>query len=461
MRFMSRVNPTLDPKVCRQARLARDARFDGCFFVAVKTTGIYCRCICPAIPPKEGNVIYFEHAVTASDAGFRPCLRCRPDSAPHSAAWIGSHAVLKRSLRLIDGGYLQTHTLAELAEHISISDRYLRQLFIKQLGVSPKQYALHQQCLLAKQLLHQSQLPIKDVAIASGFNSVRRFNDCFSKTIKLTPSQIRKTEGTDSQGLQLKLHYRPPYDWPRMQAFLANRIIDGLEWSDKNHYGRTFIINGSHGQFTATHDSEQHAFVVDLQLEDLSQLQTVVHNVRRLLDLDVDILTISDVLRTHYNKELNIYDGLRLPGIWSLFEAGIRAILGQQVSVKAARSLVTQVVQNLGCSIGNQWFFPTPEALTMSDLSFIKIPNSRKQTLHNLANHFVNRPQEACDPNTWLALKGIGLWTVDYAKMRGLSEPDIYLGGDLGIQKAMTNKILNPQAAKPWRSYLTFQLWNQ
>lgn len=451
----------LNQQTYRAARLARDARFDGRFFVAVKTTGIYCRNTCPATPPKESNVVYFTHAIQAATAGFRPCLRCRPDSAPHSAAWSGSHAVFKRALRLIDSGFLQQHSIAELADKMAVSDRYIRQLFNEHLGVSPKNYALYQQCLLAKQLLHHSDLPIHDIAFASGFNSVRRFNDCFLKTIRLTPSQVRRSEIANGSALTLRLHYRPPYDWSRMQAFLSHRLIEGMEWIGDNHYGRCFERNGSTGHFTAKHMAELHGFQVTIHLKDLSLFQAAVQQIRRVLDLDADMLAIETMLRTHFEPTLSIHSGLRLPGIWGLFEAGVRAILGQQVSVKAAQNLVTELVRHLGETVDDHRLFPTPEAVRASDLSFIKMPGSRKQTLHNLANHFIDHPESAKEPDSWLNLKGIGPWTVDYAKMRGLSDPDIYLGGDLGVKKAVADKQLSPKAVAPWRSYLTFQLWNQ
>ena len=202
----------LDPQICQKARLSRDPRFDGKFFTAVKTTGIYCRTICPVHPPKEENVSYFASAIEAANAGYRPCLRCRPDSAPGSPAWKGVNTTLERAIKLIDAGALQEGSLPRLAERLGISDRYLRELFSKNLGVSPKTYALYQQCLFAKQLLQQTKLPVTQVALASGFSSIRRFNDCFMAQLKLTPSQMRKSSAKESNALALKLYYRPPYD---------------------------------------------------------------------------------------------------------------------------------------------------------------------------------------------------------------------------------------------------------
>lgn len=203
----------LNPEICQKARLSRDPRFDGKFFTAVKTTKIYCLPICPATTPKEKNVTYFATAVEAANAGYRPCLRCRPDSAPGSPAWKGVNTTLEKAIKLINDGALQDSSLEELANQLGIGDRYLRQLFKKNLGISPKGYALYQQCLFAKQLLHQTNLPIIQIALASGFNSVRRFNDCFQSQLSLTPSEIRKSGGAKSKALKLQLYYRPPYDW--------------------------------------------------------------------------------------------------------------------------------------------------------------------------------------------------------------------------------------------------------
>ena len=454
----------LSQEVCQKARLSRDARFDGRFFTAVKTTGIYCRSICPATPPKEANVDYYPSAHLAAQAGFRPCLRCRPDSAPQSGAWLGNQALLNRAIKLINGGALENQSLAEFAEYLGISDRYLRQLFVKHVGVAPKAYALYQQCLMAKQLLHQTRLPINQIAHACGFNSVRRFNDGFIKAMQLTPSQIRKSGGVGSDELLLKLSYRPPYDWQRMHDFLQARLIHGLETIDTKSYGRSFELNGCAGSFIATHQPEQHAFAARLHCEDLRQLRPILNNIRRVLDLDTDTSLIEAHLAEQLPAAFQLKSGLRIPGIWSVFEAGIRAILGQQVSVQAARNLVTQLVVNLGrSSTEDQQYFPTPKAVAQSELAFIKMPGARKNSLRALAQHFLDS-DDATDPDTWLAIKGIGPWTVNYAKMRGLSDPDIFLAGDLGVDKALktiNNKNINPELMSPWRSYLTFQLWNQ
>jgi len=452
----------LNPEIFQKARLSRDPRFDGKFFTAVKTTGIYCRTICPATTPKEENVTYFSTAVEAANAGYRPCLRCRPDSAPGSPAWKGVNTTLEKAVRFINEGALQNSSLEDLANRLGIGDRYLRQLFKKHLGISPKAYALYQQCLFAKKLLHQTNLPITQIALASGFNSVRRFNDCFQSQLSLTPSEIRKSGGATSKALKLQLYYRPPYDWSFVCSFFMTRAIPNLEWCDKQSYGRTFEWLGSIGHFTALHVEHKNRFDVAIELDDVTHLKTIVNNIRRILDLDVDILAVEKDLQQCFDDTTLINTGLRLPGIWNMFEAGIRAILGQQISVVSARNLVTILVTELGQSNTEKQLFPIPQTIAESDLDFLKIPASRKQTLRNLSQHYLDSDNPD-DPEQWLALKGIGPWTVDYAQLRGLSNPDIYLGGDLGVKKArMKSKYnFNPDQASPWRSYLTFQLWSQ
>ncbi len=456
----------LDPKICQQARLSRDARFDGRFFTAVKTTGIYCRPICPAKTPKEENIEYFSYAHLAAKAGYRPCLRCRPDSTPDSPVWNGVDTTLKRAKQLIDDGALEQGSLLELSARLGISDRYLRQLFEKHLGISPKSYALFRQCEFAKNLLHQTALPITEIAFASGFKSIRRFNDCFKKQLCMSPSQIRQQQNKMSNALQLKLYYRPPYNWQYLQAFLQTRLIDGLEWCDAQSYGRSFTLENQQGsckgQFTATHNQMQHRFEVSIEINNLRLLKAVVNNIRRILDLDTDIEIVEQCLRDNGFEDVDT--GLRLPGIWSLFEAGIRAILGQQISVTAAQNLVKAVTHQLGESTEKGVaYFPSVSCMAAADFSFIKIPGSRKQTLKNLAQYMLENPTTN-NPTDWLTLKGIGPWTVDYAKMRGLSDPDIYLGGDLGVKKALkksSSSAFSPASCAPFRSYLTFQLWNK
>lgn len=455
------------------ARKARDARFDGMFFIGVLTTGIYCRPICPANSPLEKNVAYYDTAVAAAQAGFRPCLRCRPDSAPQSCAWLGTDTSFQRAVNLINEGALQHGTITQLAGRLGISDRYLRELFQQKLGTSPKKYAIYQQCLFAKQLLHESDLPITDIAFAAGFSSVRRFNEAMKEQIGLAPRDIRKSEPGVAGGITLKVYYRPPYAWQNLFGFLQSRVIDGLEWATETSYSRTIsyanIESGavSQGYFTISVEPDSHRFDLSLHLNDYCSLHPITQRIRTLFDVDAPIDRIDQQLKRELGGALDYQEGLRVPGIWSNFEAGIRAILGQQVSVAAAKNLVETFVRELGQPIAfagtpARYVFPEPSAVLDSDLSFFKMPQSRKDTVRRLAEHFV----QSSDPDNidqWQQIKGIGPWTVNYVKMRASKDPDIWLAGDAGLNNALklVGDELNLEAMRPWQSYLTLQLWNQ
>lgn len=449
--------------VCQQARLSRDRRYDGLFFVAVTSTGIYCRPVCPVQPPKEQNVVYYATAHEAALAGYRPCLRCHPDSAPGSSLWQGSDVTLKRAIRLIDEGALHDGNVAELATRLGISERYLRKLFQQKLGISAKQYALYRQVLFAKQLLHQTALPITDIAFMAGFGSLRRFHDEFKQQLRLTPSQIRGTRTRHmSPLLQLDLPYRPPLHWPLMLAFYQARTLEGMEWVDGTTYGRTIywpLHQPQHyGWFEVTPHPDQPQFQLLLHWPDASSLQAVVHHIRQMLDLDADSQTID----SHFAavEGFAVHAGLRLPGLWSPFEAAVRAVLGQQVSIAGARTQLNRLLQGIATTAlpDGRRRFVTPSELATSTLDMIKVPQARRATLNALGAAVQQEPQAA--PTSWLAIKGIGPWTVNYALMRGSGEPDVWLGGDLGIQKALKTVAIEPAQFAPWRSYATLQLWH-
>jgi len=449
----------------QQARLSRDARFDGQFFVAVKTTGIFCRPICPAPAPKESNVEYFSTSIAAAIQGYRPCLRCRPDAAPDSCAWQGKNTSFERALTLINQGALRSQSISQLAERLGISSRYLNTLFQTNLGTSAKNYAQHQQLMFAKSLLQQTSVSITQIAFASGFNSLRRFNDCFQTKLKLTPSSLRKNKTDATNTIRLFLSYRPPYAWEQLREFLQRRAITPIEWVNENSYGRSFTWpsvddNDIHGQFTATHSENKNGFKVNISLSNINYLMPVVRNIRRILDLDAPIENIDSQLKASSNLNDKLHLGLRLPGTWNLFEAGVRAILGQQISVAGALKLVATLVAHYGNNKDDLALFPTPEDLLNSDLNELKMPAARRATLLRFAAFMADNPQAS--PDEWLPLKGIGPWTISYAKMRGLSDPNIWLGSDLGVKNALKqhNITLNPQNTAPWQSYLTFQVWN-
>jgi len=397
----------MDNTLYQQARMSRDARFDGQFFVAVKTTGIFCRPICPAPAPKECNIEYFMTSVAAATNGYRPCLRCRPDSAPDSFAWKGKNTSFERALTLINEGTLTSHSISQLAERLGISSRYLNTLFQENLGTSAKNYAQHQQLMFAKTLLQQTSMSITQIAFAAGFNSLRRFNDCFQTKLKLTPSSLRKnkTVVTGTETISIFLSYRPPYAWSQLRDFLQHRSIAPIEWLDTNSYGRSFTWPSStgneiHGKFTATHKSDKNGFEVSISISDINHLMPVVRNIRRILDLDAAIQSIDTQLTISSGLENKLCSGLRLPGTWNLFEAGVRAILGQQISVAGALKLVATLVQHYGKKQGDLTLFPLPEDLLNYDLSELKMPASRRDTLRRFAMFMADKPQAS--PDEWL-----------------------------------------------------------
>ena len=452
---------------CERARRARDARFDGVFFTAVRTTGIYCRPICPASPPLEKNVEYHDSAISAAQAGFRPCLRCRPDSAPQSCAWRGSQTSFTRALSLISEGALQAGSVSDLAARLGISDRYLRELFELNLGTSPKKYAIYQQCLFAKQLLHESALPITQIAFASGFNSVRRFNEAMQEQLSLAPREIRKSDKAVTGDLKLKLYYRPPFAWTHCLAFLSSRAIEGLEWTSANSYSRTIQYGTTKGFFTVRNRPLQNHLELSVHLDKYANLNPIVQRVRAMFDVDAPVDRIDQQLGSALGDSFTYLPGLRIPGIWHGFEAGVRAILGQQVSVKQAKNMVTLLVEALGEKLQldgqpGRRLFPEAALVRNHSLDFLRMPQARKNALRSLAEHY----QTADDPDqtdAWLGLKGIGPWTVNYVKIRSGKDPDVWLAGDSGINNALRQLDSPPdlEKTKPWRSYLTFQLWNQ
>ena len=452
----------MDMSHWQRARQSRDHRFDGLFFIAVKSTGIYCRPICPAPTAKEANVVYYKYAHNAALAGYRPCIRCRPDSAPGSSAWHGTKTTALRAKQLIESNFTEPQNCEQLAARLGISSRYLRRLFTQHFGISVTQYRLFNQCHFAKKLLQETRLPIVDIAFASGFKSVRRFNDAFLQQLHICPSKMRISSQPATTTLIIKLPFRPPYNWQALQQFLAKRLIAPIEWLTASSYGRSFKTDLYQGQFTATFDKEKHCFLVEIEISEPRYLHPVLMVIRRVLDLDADTTLIESHLNEHINGAITLAEGLRLPGIWSSFEAGIRAVLGQQVSVAAAHNLVALLVSELGEKEQNgRLFFPTPDVVAASDLSFFKMPQARKNALRNLAEFCMQYP-DCEDLDEWLKLKGIGPWTVNYAKLRGQSQPDILLDGDLGVKKAQANAPhFDTDSCSPFRSYLTFQLWQQ
>ena len=461
-------NSTLAKSMLAKARLSRDPRFDGRFFVAVKTTGIFCRPICPARLPKEENVTYFQHATQAMAQGYRPCFRCRPDSAPRSAAWKGVGATINRALSLLS--VIPIERVADIAARLGISERYLNKLVVNAVGIPPKQFQNMQRALFAKQLIQQTHLSMTDIAITAGYQSLRQLQRAIEQYCATSPTQLRKREPVQQKTISLFLSYRPPYNWPYVRDFLATRAIEGMERVTQESYERYFSYKENIGFFKAVHDDVRHGFKLFIDLSDLSSLHTTVENIKQVLDLHADPLLIEQSLVQSGLSPEKLTSGLRLPSAWSVFESGCRAIVGQQVSVKAAIGQVTLLVHQLGETVSDalpsnglesttseRYSFPSPESVAENSLEFLRMPQARKEAVRHFARLFINGNMPSHEDI--LAIKGVGPWTLDYLKMRGERNPDIYLGGDLIVRKMAQQYPIAPEKAAPWRSYLTLQLW--
>lgn len=476
--------------ICERARQARDARFDGRFFVGVKTTGIYCRPICPVRMPKAQNVLFLATAAAASEAGFRPCLRCRPECAPGSPAWHGSSSTVRRGLKLIGGGALEDRRVTQLATRLGVTDRHLRRLFQKHLGASPIAVAHTQRLHFAKRLLDETSLTMTQVAMAAGYGSVRRFNDHFRKTYQRTPRELRKRSRTvseeDRSGLSLQLPYQKPLDWNAMLRFLSARATPGVEEVTDDRYARTITINGQPG-LVEVHPAESDGFLVlTIHAVATDHLFEITQTARDALDLDAPVSEIAALLSRDKRLTTSIrrWPGIRVPGAWNGFELTVRAILGQQISVKAATTLAGRLVSRYGEPLGIRptasgstlsHVFPTPVRLAKARMSHLGIIPSRIDTIRRLARatetgeiEFDPAQESEVFCQRLQAIHGIGKWTAQYVAMRVLKEPDAFLTTDLGLLKALEpNKKVTPQVLakhaerwRPWRAYAAMHLWN-
>ncbi|HET7359847.1 MAG TPA: AlkA N-terminal domain-containing protein [Rhodanobacteraceae bacterium] len=473
----------LDPRICEQARLSRDARFDGLFFTAVSSTGIFCRPVCPAPAPKPRHVTYFPSAASAAAAGFRPCLRCRPERAPGTSSWRSGSELVAGALRLIDDGVLDDAPVAALATRVGVGERHLRRLFAETLGASPLQVAATRRLLFAKQLLGETALGMTDIALAAGYGSARRFNATFSAAYGMAPRDVRRGRALarDGDELQLRLPYRPPYDLGGLLAFFARRALPGVEGVDAHSYRRSFVLRGSPGTFEVRALADEPALLLSVRHAQVQALPEIVNRVRRQFDLDADPATIAGVLRRDRQLApvLRRFPGVRVPGCWDGFEIAVRAVLGQQVSVAAARTLAARLVQRWGAAFeladgATATAFPSPGVLADVDLTAIGVTRSRAQTIRTLARavgdgRVAFRPEQGLDAfvDAWTQLPGIGAWTAHYIAMRALGHPDAFPAADLILRKVAGNGVAVPtreleqrsQAWRPWRSYATLLLW--
>ncbi|MBX7113239.1 MAG: helix-turn-helix domain-containing protein [Myxococcaceae bacterium] len=486
----------LDAASCYLALRARDARFDGTFFVAVTTTGIYCRPICPARVPAADRCQFFTRAAEAEKAGFRACFRCRPELAPgvltDTVPPVDAITRLVRAAAArIEAGYLNDASVDELAGELGVSSRHLRRAMEAELGVAPVELAQTKRLAMAKHLLQETNLPLTDVAFAAGFASIRRFNALFKARFGRAPTEVRRhhadsTHGTPTDNITLRLDYRPPLDWDALLGFLARRAIPGVEQVTHGEYRRGVSLQGKHGWLCVRPDMTRNALRAKVSLSLAPVLTTVVARLRALFDLDANPTVIAEHLRQDpvLARSLASKPGLRVPGSFDGFEMAVRAILGQQVSVAAATTLSGRVVQRFGkppspratadeAAVG--WEFPSAARLakaTVGEVAKVGLPGARARTLIELARAVVSgevsfTPDSAPDAviEKLVTLPGIGQWTAHCIALRALRWPDAFPAADWGVRKALgvsTVKEAEARAARwqPWRGYAVLHLWS-
>ena len=471
-----------DPRTCSQARLTRDARFDGRFFIGVRSTRIYCRPICPVRAAKEQNVTYFLTAAAAAEAGYRPCMRCRPESSPGTPAWSGTSATVGRALRLISEGGVEDDGIEKLAARLGIGSRQLRRLFLQHLGATPSAVIKTRRLHFAKKLIDETVLPFRQIADASGFGSVRRFNSAFRKTYGRTPTEIRRFSHSNrslksSDEYEFRLSFRPPFQWRAFLDYMGKRAIPGVESVDSESYRRTIALNGCSGTLRVALAESNPALRVQISLADPRWLFQIIEKVRRLFDLTADPREISAHLSSDslLAERMKGTPGLRIPGNWDGFELAVRAILGQQVSVGGATTLAGRLVDRFGVKICDisplTHLFPKPEQLAKANIEQIGLPKARAQTIRMLARHVADgrisfdSVQDTEEFRSRLVeIPGIGDWTAQYIAMRALNDTDAFPASDLGLMRAMS--LTNPSEAvrraepwRPWRAYAAMYLW--
>jgi AraC family transcriptional regulator of adaptative response / DNA-3-methyladenine glycosylase II len=468
-----------------RARISRDPRFDGKFFIAVTSTGVYCRPICPSRHAKRTHVRFFVSPAAAEAAGFRPCLRCRPEAAPGTPAWLGTAAVVRRALRLINAGALDEASVSALAARLGIGPRHLVRLFARHVGASPIAVAQTRRLHFAGCLLEQTNLPITQIAMAAGFGSSRRFNHAFRSTYRRTPRELRqgrrRAAAADSSAeVVLRLAYRPPYDWLHLREFLARRAVAGVERVDARGYARTVACEGGHAIVSVSALRGQDALelrVAGAPPAALLQLSSVA---RRVFDLTADPHRIGVALGTDplIGPLVRQRPGLRIPGTWDPFECAVRAVLGQQVSVAAGRTFAARLVERAGTVIrggidGLTHLFPGAAALATADLEGLGITRSRVAALQALARAVLERRLDfGAAPGRLVQelaeLPGMGSWTAQYVALRALGEPDALPTGDLVLRRmaapdgtVLSARELEARAREwqPWRGYAVVHLW--
>lgn len=467
----------LDRLVCDRARRSRDARFDGRFFIGVTSTKIYCRPICPARSPRDENIRYFPTAAAAEAAGLRPCLRCRPEASPGTPAWFGTSSLVSRGLRLISEGALDAAGVDRLADRLGVTARHLRRLFLQHLGATPLQVALTRRAHFAKKLLDETALPFSQVAAASGFGSLRRFNGHIRRTYSRTPTALRRLARQvgrcDTESYRFRLAYRPPYDWDAMLAFLAARATPGVESVGDRSYRRTITVDGKHGSISVVPSGSGAAIDLEVRFPDPRSLLFIVERVRRMFDLGADPAAIADHLGADplLRETLKRHPGIRTPGAWDGFELSVRAILGQQISVRGATTIAGRVAGMFGTPVetgtGLTTLFPTPAQLADAPLEKAGVVSARVHAIRTLARRVSDGTivfSDAAVASELTTIAGIGDWTAQYIAMRALGEPDAFPSGDLILCRqagCQTPRWLEHRSGqwRPWRAYAVMLLW--
>ncbi len=478
----------IEPDAAYKALISRDTRFDGLFYVGVTSTHIYCRPICPVKAPMKKNCRFFESTELAEKAGFRPCLRCRPELAPGAAPVDDARRIAQLMAQRMEQGQMDDKaSLDDIAAQFELSSRQLRRIVQKELGVSPIELLQTRRLLLAKQLLTETLLPVTEIAFASGFSSLRRFNDAFAKQYKMPPTRLRKAASTH-HGLEaardssvLQLTYRPPYDWKNMLAFLKARMVMEVEYVTDEYYARTVRIGEHTGWIKVTHAPDKNALMVEFTHSLTPVLPALLSRLRHLFDTDAR----PDVIAAHLQKDkrlkasIRAHPGLRVPGAFDGFEMAVRAILGQQVTVKAATTIACRFADAFGEKIttpfaGLSRLSPLPEriaAATQEEVARLGIIGTRATSIRSLAkacDHGELRLEAGMKPDSVMAqlvaLPGIGQWTAHYIAMRALRWPDAFPKEDIALRHKLGGVNAKQaeelsQAWRPWRSYATLHLW--
>ena len=474
----------LTREVLDRARASRDARFDGKFFIAVTSTKIYCRPVCPARTSKNCNVRYYATAAEAAEAGFRPCLRCRPEAAPGSPAWVGTSAVVRRALRLIQEGALDGGSVDDLANRLGIGGRHLTRLFAQHVGASPAALGHTRRLHFAKRLLDDTHLSITDIALASGFGSVRRFNDAFLACYRRSPTKLRKFRSANGEGdvvgVVLRLAYRPPYDWLHLNAFLSKRAIPGVEVVEDTSYSRAIRTAGGHAVIRVRPVPDADALELKITGATPTDLLPILTAARRMFDLAGDPARIAVALGVDplLRPLIQCRPGLRIPGVWEPFECCVRAIVGKQLGVSAARTPLGRLVQSLGQPIdaaehGISHLFPTPAAIAGADLEALGISGARRRAIQAIAQGVSDHTVDFNGSNEEVAralseLPGVGRWIAGYTSLMGLGEPDALPYGDSILRQQASSRGFPLSAQelaaratrwRPFRGYAVFHLW--